>query len=81
MVEKLEYLKEEDPELYNEYYRRIAPEYASPLFLLLELYGDSLDSAVLEEVKAEFKYLMTTFWFVGERNSDLEEMLEGFGIE
>lgn len=81
MVEDLEFLKEEDPEMYHEYYRRIAPEYASPLFLLLQIYRDTLDSEVLAEVKAEFKYLMTNFWFWGERGTSVSDMLAGFGID
>jgi hypothetical protein len=48
---------------------------------LLQIYRDTLDSEVLAEVKSEFKYLMTNFWFWGERGSSVSDMLAGFGID
>lgn len=55
IFDKIKPLKETDPKLYEEIYKRVALEQQSPIYLLLYLYSDSVDGAMAKDLRAKFK--------------------------
>ena len=72
--------KEDEPELYQEYYERIASEEASPLFIVLSLYQGEFDSATIAKYKARFKQISSELGIIGDKGAALNDTLTSLGI-
>lgn len=55
IFEKLESIKQTDPKLYEQVYKRVALEQQSPIFLLLYLYDTTVESTMANELREKFK--------------------------
>lgn len=54
-IEKLELLKQSSPESYRRYYKHIAGERLSALYLFVSLYGYNTDATIIKSYQAQFK--------------------------
>ena len=54
IIEKLDDLKREDPELYSVYYNRIALERLSIYAMLVDLYSSNTSSQLINQYKLQF---------------------------
>lgn len=77
--EKIEPLKESNPELYQAYLERIQKEKLSTLYLFVECYSYNTNAALIESYKAEFKELADKFSVTKYYEShDISQLYEGW---
>lgn len=55
----LEPIKDSDPKGYESAYKMISAELASPLYMLIKLYGNTYSEQTLSQMKEDFKYYCT----------------------
>jgi hypothetical protein len=76
----IEFLKEDEPELYKEYYERIAIEEASPLYMILSMYQGELSDEIVNDYKNSFYSITSQLDFIGNGGNTLAKMWTSFGI-
>lgn len=76
----IDFLKTDNPEMWQEYYDRIRSEEASPLFIILSMYQAELDTATLNEYKQRFKTITGELDFIGNAGMSIEQQWSALGI-
>ncbi len=76
----IEFLKTDNPEMWQEYYDRIRSEEASPLFIILSMYQAELDTSTLNEYKQRFKTITGELDFIGNTGMQIEQQWSALGI-